>query len=166
MMADGGVARPAGSRPDRGGPGDDPVREIRHTTNNFELDQSQHVTVGELNQTILAIDDRDTMIVDSFNNDNATDNDTNVVAIQDNDTIDNSTTNDVDVLNVEDSFNDGPTGAGRRVGAGAGTRAGRRAGARGERRARRGEGRRTCRSVLTSSRSRPDLPDDLEPAVG
>jgi len=105
MMADDGVARArSGSRPDRGGPDDDPVREIRHVTNNYELDQSQHLTIGELNQTILAIDDRDATVVDSFNNDN----DTDVVAIQDNDTIDNSTTNDVDVVNVEDSFNDAP----------------------------------------------------------
>ncbi len=101
MMADDGVARQkAGhaSRPDRGDD-DDVVREIRNTTNNFEV-----------NNTVVAVDDRDTtVIVDSFNSD------TDVVAIQDNDVIDNSTDNstdnsvdnstetDVDVISIEDN---------------------------------------------------------------
>jgi hypothetical protein len=94
LMADEGMARPrAGAgRPDRGDD-DDAVREIRATTNNFEV-----------NNTVVAVDDRDTtVIVDSFNSD------TDVVAIQDNDVIDNSTDNstdvstDVDVLSVEDN---------------------------------------------------------------
>jgi len=97
MMADDGVARQkAGhaSRPDRGDD-DDVVREIRNTTNNFEV-----------NNTVVAVDDRDTtVIVDSFNSD------TDVVAIQDNDVIDNSTNTstdnstetDVDVISIEDN---------------------------------------------------------------
>lgn len=56
----------------------DQVHDIRHTTNNFD------------------IDDRDTVVVDSFNSADTN----NVVAIQDN------SRTDVDVLNVEDSFNE------------------------------------------------------------
>lgn len=101
MMADDGMARPRpAARQERGGGDDDAVREIRHTTNNFEVTE-----VGDINQTIVAIDDRDTTIVDSFNSD------TKVVAIQDNDVIDNSTDNsvdndvdnDVDVISIEDN---------------------------------------------------------------
>lgn len=70
--------------------GGGPVREILHTTNTFEIDQSTHV-----DQTILAIDNRDTTIIDSFNSQDE------VTAIQDNDTVNN----DIDVINVADSFN-------------------------------------------------------------
>jgi hypothetical protein len=89
MMADDGMARPrtGATRPDRGD--DDVVREIRTTTNNFEV-----------NNTVVAVDDRDTnVIVDSFNSD------TDVLAVQDNDVIDNSVDNstDVDVLSIEDN---------------------------------------------------------------
>lgn len=98
MMSDSGSAHPrhgAGS-----GGYNDPVQEIRHTTTTFEIDQSRHTEIGDVNQqfTIFDIDDRDTTVVDSFNSDD----DTDVVAIQDNDTI--------DVTNVEDSFNEGPGG--------------------------------------------------------
>jgi hypothetical protein len=88
MMADDGMARPraGAARQERGGD-DDVVREIRNTTNNFEV-----------NTTVVAVDDRDTtVIVDSFNSD------TDVVAIQDNDVIDNSTETDVDVISIEDN---------------------------------------------------------------
>ncbi len=96
MMADDGMARPraGAARQERGGD-DDVVREIRNTTNNFEV-----------NTTVVAVDDRDTtVIVDSFNSD------TDVVAIQDNDVIDNSTNTstdnstetDVDVISIEDN---------------------------------------------------------------
>jgi hypothetical protein len=99
VMADSGQARP---RPDggsgNGGGGDDPIREIQHTTNTFEIDRSR----TDIDQTVLDldIDDRDTTVIDSFNGD--TEN--NVVAIQDNDV----TRNDIDVVNVEDSFNQTP----------------------------------------------------------
>jgi hypothetical protein len=105
IMADDGGARP---RPDAGshgsgggyGGGNDAVREIMHTTNTFEIDQSRHTTIGDIDQTIVNIDDRDTTIVDSFNSADE------VTAIQDNDTVNNNT--DVDVVNVEDSFNEEP----------------------------------------------------------
>jgi len=96
VMADDGTARPRHDGGYGGGGGNDPIREIRHTTNTFEIDQSR----TDINQTVLDvdIDDRDTTIVDSFNGDE----ETNVVAIQDNDV----TNNDLDVINIEDSFND------------------------------------------------------------
>ncbi|HWM00040.1 MAG TPA: IniB N-terminal domain-containing protein [Nocardioidaceae bacterium] len=100
IMADNGSAQPrsdGGSQPSgyhegslsSGGSG--AVREILHTTNAFEIDQSRHI-----DQTNITIDNRDTTIIDSFNSQDE------VTAIQDNDTINN----DVDVINVEDSFND------------------------------------------------------------
>jgi hypothetical protein len=64
------------------------VREIVHTTNTFEIDQSR-LTIN--------VDNSRTNILDSFNSQDT------VTAIQDNDTVNN----DVDVVNVEDSFNDG-----------------------------------------------------------
>jgi hypothetical protein len=114
IMADDGGARP---RPDAGshdggyggghgggyGGGSDAVREIVHTTNTFEIDQSRHTTIGDIDQTIVNIDDRDTTILDSFNSADE------VTAIQDNDTINNNDNDtDVDVVNIEDSFNDEP----------------------------------------------------------
>jgi hypothetical protein len=64
------------------------VREIVHTTNTFEIDQSR---------LSINIDNSRTNILDSFNSQDT------VTAIQDNDTVNN----DVDVINVEDSFNEG-----------------------------------------------------------
>lgn len=64
------------------------VREIVHTTNTFEIDQSR-LTIN--------VDNSRTNILDSFNSQDT------VTAIQDNDTVNN----DIDVINVEDSFNDG-----------------------------------------------------------
>lgn len=64
------------------------VREIVHTTNTFEIDQSR-LTIN--------VDNSRTNILDSFNSQDT------VTAIQDNDTVNN----DVDVVNVEDSFNEG-----------------------------------------------------------
>ncbi|MPZ82526.1 MAG: hypothetical protein GEV28_19830 [Actinophytocola sp.] len=95
MMSDSGSAHPRHGGSSSGGH-NDPVQEIRHTTTTFEIDQSQHTEVGDVNQqfTIFDIDDRDTTVIDSFNSDN----DTEVIAIQDNDT--------TEVINVEDSFND------------------------------------------------------------
>ena len=100
IMADNGSAQPrsdGGSQPSGyhegslSGGGSGAVREILHTTNAFEIDQSRHI-----DQTNITIDNRDTTIIDSFNSQDE------VTAIQDNDTINN----DVDVINVEDSFND------------------------------------------------------------
>jgi len=91
IMADDGAARPRPGSSD-GSRSNDPVQEIRHTTNTFEIDQSQ-VTID---QTVIGIDDRDTTVIDSFNSADE------VTAIQDNDTI--------DVTNVEDSFNEVPEG--------------------------------------------------------
>lgn len=85
MMADCGSVQPRADRPDRGGSGnsggDDRIREINHTTTHFE--------VGDVTTTVITVNDNDTVIVDSFNND--------VVAIQDNDTT------DVDVISIVDN---------------------------------------------------------------
>ncbi|HET8641000.1 MAG TPA: IniB N-terminal domain-containing protein [Pseudonocardiaceae bacterium] len=93
IMADDGGVRPrseGGSSSNHS----DPVREIHHTTNNYEINQGH--TVGDIDQTlnVINIDDRDTVVVDSFNS--ADTNDIDVVAIQDNST-------DID---IEDSFNE------------------------------------------------------------
>jgi hypothetical protein len=77
MMADDGAIRPHAKPPASSG-SDDAVREISLTTTHFE--------VGDVTTTVISIDDRDTVVVDSFNND--------VVAIQDNDTT------DVDVISI------------------------------------------------------------------
>lgn len=83
MMADCGSVQPRADRPDRSGSsgGDDRTREINHTTTHFE--------VGDVTTTVITVNDNDTVIVDSFNND--------VVAIQDNDTT------DVDVISIVDN---------------------------------------------------------------
>jgi hypothetical protein len=108
-MCDGGSVH---AKPGHGGGGgggghhDDPVRAVQHVTNNYEvteIDESSHTSIGEIN--VLEIDDRDTTVIDSFNSDD----DTSVVAVQDNDTTNNTTNTDVDVTNVEDSFNEGDT---------------------------------------------------------
>lgn len=110
VMADNGGVRPTGDhRPSSGH--DDPVREIHHTTRNYELDDNhQHHPAGDIDQTfnLVTIDDRDTVIVDSFNsNDN---NDVDVVAVQDNST-ETNTENDIDIdLDGPDST-DEPTDA-------------------------------------------------------
>lgn len=99
IMADQGTCRP---RPDGGGSapngyhdgglaaggGNSAVREILHTTNTFEIDQSKHI-----DQNIFNIDNHRTTIVDSFNSQDK------VIAIQDNDTTNNT---DVDVNTGED----------------------------------------------------------------
>jgi hypothetical protein len=100
IMADQGACRP---RPDGGGGsapsgyhdgglaaggGNSAVREILHTTNTFEIDQSKHI-----DQNIFNIDNHRTTIVDSFNSQDK------VIAIQDNDTTNNT---DVDVNTGED----------------------------------------------------------------
>jgi len=95
IMADDGAARPRPGSSD-GSRSNDPVQEIRHTTNTFEIDQSRHVGDVTIDQTVIGIDDRDTTVIDSFNSADE------VTAIQDNDTI--------DVTNVEDSFNEVPEG--------------------------------------------------------
>lgn len=114
---------------------DDPVREIHHTTQQYAAAEhgGYHYTAGDVNQTftILNIDDRDTVIDDSFNSDDdgidnkggkisesvlagddidgqvGVDNadDVDVVAINESFNEDNRTSTDVDVVNVEDSFN-------------------------------------------------------------
>jgi hypothetical protein len=110
MMCDGGSVHPKPGHGGGGGGGgggghhDDPVRAVQHITNNYEvteIDESSHTSVGEIN--VLEIDDRDTTVIDSFNSDD----DTSVVAVQDNDTTNTTTNTDVDVTNVEDSFNEG-----------------------------------------------------------
>jgi hypothetical protein len=100
MMADDGTARPRedggdyssghhdGGLSGGGNGAGSAVREIVHTTNTFEIDQSR-LTIN--------VDNSRTNILDSFNSQDT------VTAIQDNDTVNN----DVDVVNVEDSFNDG-----------------------------------------------------------
>ena len=114
MMCDDGSVHPKPGHGGGGGGGgghhDDPVHAVQHIYNNYEVtevDASSHTSIGEIN--VLNIDDRDTTVIDSFNSDD----DTNVVAIQDNDTTNNvddhSTNTDVDVTNVEDSFNEGPS---------------------------------------------------------
>jgi hypothetical protein len=80
MMADEGMVSPRGTRPERSQPDRDAVREIQHTSSNFQ--------VGDVTTTVITINDNDTVVVDSFN--------TDVTAIQDNDTT------DVDVINIED----------------------------------------------------------------
>jgi hypothetical protein len=91
IMRDEGGLRPCGPGSSHSG-SDDPVREIRHTTKNYEVENHYQHTEQTFN--LIDIDDRDITIVDSFNsNDNNT---TDVVAIQDNDQI----------TNVQDSFND------------------------------------------------------------
>jgi hypothetical protein len=95
IMSDGGGLQPRGHGHASSSHHADPVREIHHTTSHFELrDQTFN---------FVKVDDRDTLINDSFNDstDNSVDNSENhVVAIQDNDTT------DIDVVKVEDSFND------------------------------------------------------------
>jgi hypothetical protein len=108
MMCDDGGIRPHGtSAPVRH---DDPVREIRHTTENFHVDQN--ITVNDVDQTFNLF-----TIEDSFNsNDN---NDIRTVAIQDNDTIndtvnDNDTNTDTDTdtdTTIQDSLNSGTPAA-------------------------------------------------------
>src|SRR5262249_45381837 len=54
---------------------DDPVREIHHTTQQYEASEHggyHHNTVSDVNQTFtfVNVDDRDTVVVDSFNSDN------------------------------------------------------------------------------------------------
>jgi hypothetical protein len=97
--------------------GDDPVREIHHTTTHYTADHD-HAPVGHDGATFLTIDDRDTLffqsisdddvtvtdnsvaISDSFNEDNSQ---RNLVAIQDNDT----TVSDDDVtIEADNSFNE------------------------------------------------------------
>ena len=101
IMQDCGGIRPSGgqSSSHKGGH-NDPVREIHHTATHYQVEQHyQYVDQTTIN--LVSIDDRDTTVVDSFNsNDN---NDTHVVAVQDNspDTI----------VNVEDSFNQPPAPA-------------------------------------------------------
>ena len=93
IMADDGHVRPTGNGGSSSG-GDDPVREIHHTTRHYEVDESHQVTDIDQTLTLINIDDRDTVVVDSFNS--ADTNDVDVVAIQDNST-------DID---IEDSFNE------------------------------------------------------------
>jgi hypothetical protein len=80
MMADSGAVQPRADRSGQGGSGTDPIREIHHTTTNF--------TVGSVTTTVISVQDNDTLILDSFNND--------VTAIQDNDTT------DIDVISITD----------------------------------------------------------------
>jgi hypothetical protein len=91
IMQDGGGLRPTGHSGHQ--VSHDPVREIHHTTTHYQVDQ--HYQYVDQTFNLITIDDRDTTVVDSFNsNDN---NDTHVVAVQDNS---HDTT-----VNVEDSFN-------------------------------------------------------------
>ncbi|HEU5469342.1 MAG TPA: IniB N-terminal domain-containing protein [Actinophytocola sp.] len=91
MMADGGGLRCTGDEW-TGSTHHDAVREIQHTTKHYEVTDQTFNFVN--------IDDRDTLINDSFNDSFNSDDDgvdtdtTNVVAIQDNDT-------DIDVIDVD-----------------------------------------------------------------
>jgi hypothetical protein len=98
IIQDQGIAHPREGSPASAG-SDNPVDEIRHTST-YQVDRSTHIDYYNNQQfTVVDIDDRDTLVNDSYNGD------TNVVAVQDNDTINHNT--DIDVTNVEDSFNDG-----------------------------------------------------------
>jgi hypothetical protein len=145
IMADDGAAHPrdGGASSHHVRSDHDAVHEIRHTTLNYEAGEHgsyHHNTVGDVDQTfnIVNIDDRDTLVVDSFNSDddgidnkggeisesvlagddlngvvgvdNSDATDVDVVAINESFNEDNSTDTDVDVLAIEDSFN-GPTDA-------------------------------------------------------
>jgi len=95
MMADSGTCQPRAGRAEQSAASSraehDAIREIQHTTNNF--------VVGDVTTTVITVNDNDTVVVDSFNND--------VTAIQDNDTT------DVDIINIEDDDTvdeDGPDG--------------------------------------------------------
>jgi hypothetical protein len=93
IMRDGGGLHPSGHPGRHRVHDDDPVREIHHTTTHYQVDQ--HYQYVDQTFNLVTIDDRDTTVVDSFNsNDN---NDTHVVAVQDNS---HDTT-----VKVEDSFN-------------------------------------------------------------
>lgn len=88
VLADQGGARPVGDDPPPGG--DDPVREIRFTEDNFEAEsqapqQAPAPDIFEQTTTIVAIDDRDTLVVQ------------------------NTTTSDDDITVIQDSFNDSST---------------------------------------------------------
>jgi hypothetical protein len=97
---------------------DDPVREIRHTTQQYEASEhagSYHYTVGDVSQTFTTVnvDDRDTRVVDSFNSDDdGIDNkggkiSESVLAGDDIDgqvEVDNA--DDVDVVAINKSFNE------------------------------------------------------------
>jgi hypothetical protein len=118
IMADNGSARPRedGGHQSRGYhdgglSSNDPVREIVHTTNTFEIDQSHHTDV---NQNIFTIDNHRTNIFDSFNSADT------VTAIQDNDTIvdvdpDDDKEDDKDTVKDTDENTGDETGDARAV---------------------------------------------------
>src|SRR5262245_46682057 len=92
MLADCGAALPSSGGGHGGGhgggghgsgSGHGAIDEIHYTATNFEVGD---VTVTT---TVISVEDNDTVIVDSFNND--------VTAIQDNDTT------DIDVIHIEDN---------------------------------------------------------------
>jgi hypothetical protein len=88
VLADRGGARPVGDDPPPGG--DDPIREIRFTEDNFAAEPAAPPPppapdIVEQTTTIVAIDDRDTLVVQ------------------------NTTTSDDDVTVIQDSFNDSST---------------------------------------------------------
>lgn len=100
VMRDGGGLRPTGHSGHSGHhASNDPVREIQHTTTHYQVEQ--HYQYVDQTFNLIDIDDRDTTVVDSFNsNDN---NDTRVVAVQDN----SHDTN----IDIDDSFNHEPASA-------------------------------------------------------
>jgi hypothetical protein len=104
MADDGGVRARPGHSSGSGSRGDDPIREIHHTTTNYVISESP--TVGG-DVTVINIDDRDTTVIDSFNSADSTDVD--VTAIQDND-VTNIDVTDIDVtdIDIEDSSDDEP----------------------------------------------------------
>jgi hypothetical protein len=112
IMADGGGVRArSGHGSESGSRGDDPVREIHHTTTHYVINEGP--TVGEIDQrlNVINIDDRDTTVIDSFNSADSTDVD--VVAVQDNSTdidVTDIDINDTDIndTDTEDSLNGEP----------------------------------------------------------
>lgn len=89
VLADQGGARPVGDDPPPGG--DDPIREIRFTGDNFEAAPAPPAPppapdIFEQTTTVVSIDDRDTTLV-----------------------VQNTTTSDDDVTVIQDSFNDSST---------------------------------------------------------
>jgi len=88
VLADQGGARPVGDDPPPGG--DDPIREIRFTGDNFEAGPPAPPPpapdILEQTTTLISVDDRDTTLV-----------------------VQNTTNSDDDVTVIQDSFNDSST---------------------------------------------------------
>jgi hypothetical protein len=102
QLADSGATRHDGSsaRSD----GDDPVREIHHTTAHYTADhETHHADAADHGSTFLTIDDRDTLFFQSISDDDLTVTD-NSVAISDSFNEDSSVRN-LTAIQANGSFN-------------------------------------------------------------